>query len=781
MLDKIKIRNYMNLFIIVGLFVFLFLQCWFAVITTRYPYLGIKLEYKNNQWVLDRFDHKELAHRHQLKAGNQLISIEGDLPIHHPTVRRWHSLEQAEYIVINQGGTLRLIDLAHEPLHLFSGILPFASGLITLFLVFYIGYKERMSVSMKFLSCILFIMFIIYMSMGAMLRGDCIGQNITWGALMLSPVVFLHFLAQFFYEKAGIPYAIRSFRICYKIIAIYIVLKAILLMTNYVYDVYKVDHMISNWVPLIGGIFNFYWVTVKYYHYRKSSPQIASILGYVLAWMGIAFTPLLIMSYAPILLNLEPLVSPLLTGWLTLLFPISFTYLHRFEKLSDLEIVIKKVLSVMLIAIFPSALVVGLSAIIFVERHSFIQHMFSFGFIVLVLAAVLYSFPFFNQKLMTVIHPNNFVLVESLQHITAKLNVLDTFQEWGKVILPTFVQSLKVEGAAFVIKNLHHDIELYFEGKVNAYDIEHKVRSGQFTTGKISWFEIERHATYAAYFVLVHKQVGEELNMEEKKWMHQLMQYMNIGMRKMMKIRQLTTQVQQVEKESKNHLDTLESIMTGPCILEKLFHLIEQDRAKLVHTLQQTVMYSLHQIGMQVETMQSLAKNDDLREKLFTVDKKATDVNIILQHFCLSLEPQLIYTAGFTNAVLQYIKGEFSTLKSRVQFCVNQKTSIEAQTSELKVHLFRIVQELLQNSLHHAYAEQIILLLQRRERYIDIHYEDNGVGFEPRTVFCDHAKIKGLKLMRIRVLMLNGSMTWKSDPGKGVRMDISIPCSDMYK
>ncbi|MFD1819455.1 sensor histidine kinase [Pseudarcicella hirudinis] len=91
--------------------------------------------------------------------------------------------------------------------------------------------------------------------------------------------------------------------------------------------------------------------------------------------------------------------------------------------------------------------------------------------------------------------------------------------------------------------------------------------------------------------------------------------------------------------------------------------------------------------------------------------------------------------------------------------------------------IYRIVQELLNNSLKHARATEINIGIQKPDEEEDylITYQDNGIGFEypvPR-------KKAGLGIMNIenRVKMIFGSMKLFTQPQQGFRIEIKVPVS----
>ncbi|MDR3713387.1 MAG: PAS domain S-box protein [Puia sp.] len=94
----------------------------------------------------------------------------------------------------------------------------------------------------------------------------------------------------------------------------------------------------------------------------------------------------------------------------------------------------------------------------------------------------------------------------------------------------------------------------------------------------------------------------------------------------------------------------------------------------------------------------------------------------------------------------------------------------EKLDDKLKMTLFRIVQEQLNNILKHADASAIEILLRQEAADIRLVISDNGKGFDPRK------KRNGIGISNIinRVDVFNGQVQIVSSPGKGCRIDISF-------
>lgn len=98
-------------------------------------------------------------------------------------------------------------------------------------------------------------------------------------------------------------------------------------------------------------------------------------------------------------------------------------------------------------------------------------------------------------------------------------------------------------------------------------------------------------------------------------------------------------------------------------------------------------------------------------------------------------------------------------------------------SSQLEVAVYRVVQELLNNTLKHAAASRIRLQLQVQREMLKLIYEDNGQGFKTQSwkETVQHAKGLGLKSIESRLNFLNAGLEYQSEEGKGVRVNIEIP------
>ena len=82
-----------------------------------------------------------------------------------------------------------------------------------------------------------------------------------------------------------------------------------------------------------------------------------------------------------------------------------------------------------------------------------------------------------------------------------------------------------------------------------------------------------------------------------------------------------------------------------------------------------------------------------------------------------------------------------------------------------QLHVFRIIQELMNNSIRHGKADELAIYMEQNTTGFKIRYQDNGVGFNVTEV----SKKSGIGLQNIksRVKILNGFLKMESTKNNG--------------
>jgi len=108
-------------------------------------------------------------------------------------------------------------------------------------------------------------------------------------------------------------------------------------------------------------------------------------------------------------------------------------------------------------------------------------------------------------------------------------------------------------------------------------------------------------------------------------------------------------------------------------------------------------------------------------------------------------------------------------LKFIVQQDIKYLTSL---TKNEELHLFRVIQELLNNSIRHGQASKVSLELMDSVDSMSLVYTDNGKGFLVKQALSECGL--GLTNIKSRAAILNGNLKIKSQLGNGAVFTIAI-------
>ncbi len=141
-----------------------------------------------------------------------------------------------------------------------------------------------------------------------------------------------------------------------------------------------------------------------------------------------------------------------------------------------------------------------------------------------------------------------------------------------------------------------------------------------------------------------------------------------------------------------------------------------------------------------------------------------------------NLRPPELDRLGLTDALEAMMDSLRAGTEASIESHLEPADHLWAPDQE--IHVYRIVQECMNNASKHAAATRIELRLQRSDFKVNISITDNGRGFTPEHVPPAQAgRGLGLAGVRERVRFLGGSVTFESAPGAGTQVQIRLPNS----
>lgn len=137
-----------------------------------------------------------------------------------------------------------------------------------------------------------------------------------------------------------------------------------------------------------------------------------------------------------------------------------------------------------------------------------------------------------------------------------------------------------------------------------------------------------------------------------------------------------------------------------------------------------------------------------------------------------NLMPRVIHDYGLVKAIESFCQKVNLTKKLDIQF--NNSGIDKSLDSDVQLILFRVVSELINNTIKHAQAKNIKITLKKEDDHISLAFEDDGVGFNTDKVMNNPNTGIGLKSIISRVKSVNGRVLFKSFEGHGFKIYIDI-------
>ena len=143
-------------------------------------------------------------------------------------------------------------------------------------------------------------------------------------------------------------------------------------------------------------------------------------------------------------------------------------------------------------------------------------------------------------------------------------------------------------------------------------------------------------------------------------------------------------------------------------------------------------------------------------------------------------------TRTISNNITPNIISSYGLVKSLESFCnkVNKSQKIEVNFKTIHIDqpfdetielmLYRIVTELINNTIKHASARKITIVLELLNLKLILTYKDDGIGFNLKKVLEEDKSGMGLRNIISRINSINGSYSFNDSSDKGTEIIIKV-------
>jgi signal transduction histidine kinase len=193
---------------------------------------------------------------------------------------------------------------------------------------------------------------------------------------------------------------------------------------------------------------------------------------------------------------------------------------------------------------------------------------------------------------------------------------------------------------------------------------------------------------------------------------------------------------------------------------------IAQDLHDEIGTMLSVTKLSLNQLGRTVE------HNDPGSTVLVQKTRSLLDETIAnVRRISRDLVPTTLERFGLVSA-LEELAEKASNGEVHVELSCSDK--MPTLLPQLDLTLFRIAQELINNAIKHANAENIIIDLHCQPTGILLSVIDDGRGFDLDEILKDKKRGLGLRNIESRLNVIDGHVTFDVEEGRGSRIHIQV-------
>lgn len=199
----------------------------------------------------------------------------------------------------------------------------------------------------------------------------------------------------------------------------------------------------------------------------------------------------------------------------------------------------------------------------------------------------------------------------------------------------------------------------------------------------------------------------------------------------------------------------------------------ERERERIAKDLHDSLGGLLSTVKLQFDNFKAKISDHHHIDQYSKASNLLDDAVEEVRSISRNLQPTALKKLGLVSAIKDLINRFDDPDMPEIYF---QTYDVPSEINELTaLSIYRVVQELLTNSLKYAKASEILLQLNGENDELYLQYEDDGIGFDSEN---PPKKGMGLDNINSRINYLKGQIQMDSKPGEGISVIARIPLSD---
>ena len=199
---------------------------------------------------------------------------------------------------------------------------------------------------------------------------------------------------------------------------------------------------------------------------------------------------------------------------------------------------------------------------------------------------------------------------------------------------------------------------------------------------------------------------------------------------------------------------------------------LQEQRLRISRDLHDNIGSQLTFIISSIDNLKFITKdaNDKLKDKLSSISSFTSDTIFQLRDTIWAMNKSEITIEDLQTRIMSFIE-KAKTASEDIHFNVDVSVNDEITfTSVNGIHIFRVIQEAINNSIKYANADKILVKIKENKNNISFTIYDNGQGFDKKEITLGN----GLLNMEKRIEELEGKLNITSSKEKGTNINFTI-------
>ena len=233
------------------------------------------------------------------------------------------------------------------------------------------------------------------------------------------------------------------------------------------------------------------------------------------------------------------------------------------------------------------------------------------------------------------------------------------------------------------------------------------------------------------------------------------------------------TRQKNLEREMRRTSDQVE-------VQRRLIEHREQERLQIARDLHDGPLQELISLGYTIEAATRLAEDSEQAEALVSIRQSVQNSIEEIRAFASELRPPTLAKFGLARSIRSHAENVLEK-NPDLHISLDLEENGQQLPEQIRLVLFRIYQESIQNILRHSGAKHAAVRLQQAPPRVILEIEDDGRGFEAPEDWLELARQGHLGLvgMRERAEAAGGNLVLRTAPGEGTWIHVQLPVEGM--